>query len=195
VARPLLPLQISSRPSRPSHQVDCGSVVLQPGEARDLTVTFRPTATQAYRETIPLQINGLYTVNIIITGDHLIVTLPHIVLSSVGAMKSYLTEAAITHYSSPSTQPTRHTKHKTGEGVPLRVELSDPSQRTLAFGPVPRGQSSSRVLAVVNRGRAAAALSLAPAQELFARLGIEALPAAPVTLRPKEEARITLFFR
>jgi len=43
-------------------------VVLQPGEAKDLTVTFRPTAAQQYRETILLQVNGLYTVNVIITG-------------------------------------------------------------------------------------------------------------------------------
>ena len=82
-----------------------------------------------------------------------------------------------------------------GEGVPLRVELSDPSQRTLSFGAVPRGQAASRQLSVANRGRAPAVFSLAPARELFERLGIEALPAAPVVLRPREETAITLFYR
>lgn len=85
--------------------------------------------------------------------------------------------------------------HDAGEGVPLRVELADAAQRTLSFGAVPRGHSASRQLAVVNRGRAPALLSLAPARELFERLGIEALPAAPVVLRPREQAAVTLFFR
>jgi hypothetical protein len=79
--------------------------------------------------------------------------------------------------------------------VLLRVELADPSQRTLSFGAVPRGQSASRQLALVNRGRAPALLSLGPARELLERLGIEALPAAPVVLRPREEASVTLFYR
>lgn len=85
--------------------------------------------------------------------------------------------------------------HPLGEGVPLRVEPTDPSQRTLAFGAVPRGQSSSRQLAVTNRGKAAALLSLAPARELLERLGVEVMPAAPVVLRPREETSLTLFFR
>jgi hypothetical protein len=50
-------------------QVDCGSAVLQPGDTRDLHISFRPTAAQAYKETIPLQVNGLYTVNVLITGE------------------------------------------------------------------------------------------------------------------------------
>jgi hypothetical protein len=82
-----------------------------------------------------------------------------------------------------------------GEGVPLRVELADPTVRTLAFGAVPRGQFASRQLAVVNRGRAAVTLSLSPAKELFERLGVEAQPAAPVVLRPREEGRVSLLFR
>jgi hypothetical protein len=43
-------------------------VVLQPGESRDLRVTFRPTAACAYQETVPLHVNGLYSVNVLISG-------------------------------------------------------------------------------------------------------------------------------
>ena len=50
-------------------QVDCSSAVLQPGEGRDIAVTFRPTAAVAYREAVPLHINGLYTVNEVVAGD------------------------------------------------------------------------------------------------------------------------------
>lgn len=52
----------------PLKQIDAGSVVLQPGESRDMTVTFRPAAAVAYRETVPLQVNGLYSVNVIVAG-------------------------------------------------------------------------------------------------------------------------------
>lgn len=53
-------------------QVDCSSAVLQPGSGRDIKVSFRPTAAVAYREAIPLHINGLYTVNVFVTGGILI---------------------------------------------------------------------------------------------------------------------------
>lgn len=44
-------------------------MVLQPGEARDMRITFRPGAAGAYKEVIPLQVNGLYTVNVVISGE------------------------------------------------------------------------------------------------------------------------------
>lgn len=84
---------------------------------------------------------------------------------------------------------------RAGEGVPLRLELSDPSQRTLAFGAVPRGQSSARTLAVTNRGRAPVALDLGPAADMLARRCLEVSPAGGLVLRPREEARLSLFFR
>lgn len=102
-----------------------------------------------YKDTIQLEINGLYTINITTSG----------------------------------------------EGVPLLVGLADPGQRTVAFGAVPKGQSSSRVLVLANRGKAAAAVSLAPSVDMFARLGLEVMPAGLVLLRPRETSEVTLYFR
>lgn len=79
--------------------------------------------------------------------------------------------------------------------MPLRLELTDPGQRTLAFGAVPRGQSCVRALAVTNRGRAPVALDLGPAAEVLARRCLEASPGGVLVLRPREEARLSLFFR
>lgn len=53
---------------RTDMQVDCNSAVLQPGESRAVAVTFRPAEAIMYREALPLHINGLYTVNVVITG-------------------------------------------------------------------------------------------------------------------------------
>lgn len=79
--------------------------------------------------------------------------------------------------------------------MPLCVELADPSRQTVAFGAVPRGQSVSRTLVVANRGRAAATLSLAGAASTLAPRGIEVMPAAPLTLKPKEQASFSFMFR
>ena len=68
-------------------------------------------------------------------------------------------------------------------------------QRGVAFGAVPCGSSCSRTLGLVNRGRAAAFVSLEPSAELFDRLGIELIPAAGVMLRPREVAELTLWYR
>lgn len=34
-----------------------------------MRITFRPGAAGAYKEVIPLQVNGLYTVNVVISGE------------------------------------------------------------------------------------------------------------------------------
>lgn len=82
-----------------------------------------------------------------------------------------------------------------GEGSPLRIEPVNPAQRTVHFGAVPRGQSATRTVSIVNRGRVAATLSLKPAQSLLARLGVEALPATDVVVRPRETLDITFFYK
>jgi hypothetical protein len=85
----------------------------------------------------------------------------------------------------------------TGEGVPLRVEAAedDIAARGVAFGAVPCGGSSCRVLAIANRGRAAARVTLEPSIEMLQRLGIELLPADGLMLRPHEQAALTLWYR
>lgn len=97
--------------------------VLQPGESRDYVMTFTPTAAVAYAVVLPLEVNGLYTVNVEFKG----------------------------------------------EGSVMRVELVNPLQHTVQFGPVTRGTSSTRVVALVNRGRTAVTLSAAPSAEMLKR--------------------------
>jgi hypothetical protein len=82
-----------------------------------------------------------------------------------------------------------------GEGAPLRLELANPQQASVAFGAVSRGSSCSRTLQLVNRGKAALMVGLGPSAELFARLGIVANPVAPVLMRPRDKASFTLMFR
>lgn len=129
--------------------VDMSSMVLKPGEQRDATITFSPTAAQPYSMQVPLEINGLYTINI--------------------DMK--------------------------GEGCPMRIEVANPAQRTINFGAVNRGQSTTRAVQIVNRGRCNATLSLTPSITMLQRYNIDVLPAAEVLLRPRESADYTFFFR
>lgn len=77
----------------------------------------------------------------------------------------------------------------------MRLELADPTQRTLAFGAVPRGQSSARTLALANRGRAPVAVGFGPVADALAVRGIEVSPAGGLALKPREEARLSFFFR
>lgn len=129
--------------------LDFPPAMLQPGESRDATISFRPPGAQPYAMRLPLEVNGLYTV---------------------------------------------HVDFK-GEGAPLRIEPANPTQRTVAFGAVPRGQGVSRIVPLVNRGRVAATLSLGPSAAMLSRLGIEVLPAADVVLRPREALDLTFFYR
>lgn len=84
-----------------------------------------------------------------------------------------------------------------GEGVPLRIELAHPEQlqRGVTFGAVPCGSSCTRTLALVNRGKAAAYVSLDPSQEMMQRLGIELMPAEGVNLKPRETVELNLWYR
>ncbi|KXZ49496.1 hypothetical protein GPECTOR_21g722 [Gonium pectorale] len=56
-------------PSAADWQVDCGPSVLQPGEAREWVVTFRPRGPAACSLSLPLEINGLYTVHVEVKGE------------------------------------------------------------------------------------------------------------------------------
>lgn len=53
----------------PHLKVQCSAVVLQPGESRDIPVLFTPTREGKFEETVPLEINGLYTVNLLVKGE------------------------------------------------------------------------------------------------------------------------------
>lgn len=50
-------------------QVDCSPVVLQPGESKDWVVTFRPRAATPCSLSLPLEINGLYTLHVEAKGE------------------------------------------------------------------------------------------------------------------------------
>jgi hypothetical protein len=84
-----------------------------------------------------------------------------------------------------------------GEGVPLHVEVAnaDQAQRGVHFGAVPCGSSSTRALALANRGRADTAVSFGPSAEMLQRLGIEVMPAGGVVLKPRQTAQLTLLYR
>ena len=49
--------------------VDCPPGVLAPGASQDVSITFSPCEARLYREDIPFNINGLYTVKVAITGE------------------------------------------------------------------------------------------------------------------------------
>ncbi|KAG2489301.1 hypothetical protein HYH03_012133 [Edaphochlamys debaryana] len=141
----------ASAPGSLDWEVDCGPLVLQPGESREWMVTYKPRGAAPAKLSLPLEINGLYTV---------------------------------------------HVEAK-GEGSPLRVEVANPALRTVNFGPVAAGNSTTRVVAVINRGRVTATLSLAPSVEMLSRCCVDVIPSAnaEVLLRPRESADLTFFFR
>ena len=50
-------------------QVSSPTSALQPGEACDVAITFTPQQARTYSETVPVNINGLYVVNVLIVGE------------------------------------------------------------------------------------------------------------------------------
>ena len=49
--------------------VQCGPTVLQPGQSIDVPVTFTARAVQEYEEEVQFEVNGLYTVNVVVAGE------------------------------------------------------------------------------------------------------------------------------
>jgi len=49
--------------------LDDAPTMLAPGTSADMTVSFMPREAKEYRAVIPFQINGLYNVNVVITGE------------------------------------------------------------------------------------------------------------------------------
>lgn len=49
--------------------VDCSPIVLQPGESKEVPISFSPSALCRFDEMIPFEINGLYTVNVCLMGQ------------------------------------------------------------------------------------------------------------------------------
>ncbi len=82
-----------------------------------------------------------------------------------------------------------------GEGAVMRLEVADAAKRAVNFGGVQRGQGSTRMVQVVNRGKVALTFSAKPALEMLRRLNIDVLPAGDVLLRPHETADLTFFFK
>eukprot|EP00798_Chlamydomonas_sp_ICE-L_P006741 gene6741-3411_t len=50
-------------------QVDLSACVLQPAEVKDVEIVFCPSAVTPYTSNLPLEINGLYTINVCMTGE------------------------------------------------------------------------------------------------------------------------------
>jgi hydrocephalus-inducing protein len=82
-----------------------------------------------------------------------------------------------------------------GEGVPLRLEVANPAHKVFNLGAVARGQGATRVLPIVNKGRAPALVDLGPLAEALRAHHVELLPAAPFVMKPREVAEITFFHR
>ena len=53
----------------PHIDVSPAPAVLAPGETRAVTITFSPREVMQYRETIAYEVNGLYTINVSVTGE------------------------------------------------------------------------------------------------------------------------------
>ena len=49
--------------------MSAGASVLQKGESKDILITFMPKDIVQYVETVPFEINGLYTVPFTVTGE------------------------------------------------------------------------------------------------------------------------------
>eukprot|EP00878_Enallax_costatus_P027844 GHUV01030012.1.p1 GENE.GHUV01030012.1~~GHUV01030012.1.p1 ORF type:complete len:171 (-),score=43.69 GHUV01030012.1:309-821(-) len=50
-------------------QVQSSPAVLAPGHSQDMTITFKPMIAQKYDIAVPVRINGLYTINILLSGE------------------------------------------------------------------------------------------------------------------------------
>ncbi|KAJ9512718.1 hypothetical protein QJQ45_019009 [Haematococcus lacustris] len=82
-----------------------------------------------------------------------------------------------------------------GEGTPVRIEPVNPAHRAVNMGAVLKGQSSSRTVSLINRGRAAVHVHLGPSSSWLAQRSMQALPASPILLRPRETADVSLYYR
>jgi hydrocephalus-inducing protein len=60
---------------------------------------------------------------------------------------------------------------------------------------VRKGQASTRVVPIINRGRCPVHLSLRPSVDMLSRNSVEVLPATTVLLRPRESVDLSLFYR
>lgn len=125
------------------------SVLLRPGQSTEVPITFEPDEYRRHEALVPFEVNGLYTVNVKLTG----------------------------------------------EGVPMRMEVANSAHKVFNLGSVSRGQGSIKVLPIVNKGKARALVDLSPAAETLRELHIELMPSAPFTMRPREVAEITFFYK
>ncbi|KAF5830389.1 hypothetical protein DUNSADRAFT_14652 [Dunaliella salina] len=84
-----------------------------------------------------------------------------------------------------------------GEGTPLRVECANPEQQAISFGSVPKGNSSTRTVGIVNRGRVHTRIKLTKAcADALEALGVQwSLPPEGVVLRPREVVELKFFYR
>ncbi len=55
--------------SSDSLTVDCPPSVLAPGASQDVSISFSPCQSRLYREVVSVNINGLYTVKLVIMGE------------------------------------------------------------------------------------------------------------------------------
>lgn len=56
-------------PQRPYLEVGSANAVLTPGEKLVVPITFHPTEVRKYRDVIPFEINGLYQVRVVVSGE------------------------------------------------------------------------------------------------------------------------------
>mmetsp|Transcript_4790 Transcript_4790/g.17192 ORF Transcript_4790/g.17192 Transcript_4790/m.17192 type:complete len:228 (+) Transcript_4790:7204-7887(+) len=50
-------------------EVNASTLCLSPGESQEVALTFRPRHAERYRETLHFEINGLFTIPVMVTGE------------------------------------------------------------------------------------------------------------------------------
>merc|ERR1711981_1504823 len=53
----------------PYLEVRCEPAILRPGASVDVPIRFTPREIREYKETIPFEINGLYSVDVVVSGE------------------------------------------------------------------------------------------------------------------------------
>lgn len=161
-------------------ELNLPACILQPGESCEGTLAFRPLAETLYALRLPLEVNGLYRVSVDLHGEGVPVrvepvdaTQRSVNFGAVSVLLEMLATSVHMHI--------------------LCLELTDPG--CPASLQVPKGQSSTRSVSIINRGRCPVHLSLGRSAEMLQRRGIDVLPASPVLLRSRETVDLSFFYR
>ncbi|CAG9464033.1 unnamed protein product [Pedinophyceae sp. YPF-701] len=98
--------------------VENGSAVLQPGESAEMIIKFSPGEARAYKESVPLEVNGLFTIPVQISGEG--------ALMKVGLAEGAATNGVVSLGAARAGQQIGKTvKVRNGSKVACRVNLAE----------------------------------------------------------------------